>query len=71
MQPGELVRRFTYHPPTDPEVRERHDQVRALTLAYARDVSALLPEGREESLFVTGLEQASFWAHAAIAREGK
>lgn len=69
MQPYELERRFAFSPTIPGPAQTAHDNARVLTLRYARDICALLAEGREESLFVTNLEQALFWAEAAIARE--
>lgn len=66
--PDEIDHRFTYHPPTDPRVREAHDHVRAEVRDLAHDLVAWLPPGREASLAVTALEEASMWCHAAIAR---
>ncbi|MGH3375967.1 MAG: DUF7681 family protein [Actinoallomurus sp.] len=32
-------------------------------------LNEVLPEGREKSLAITNLEQAMFWANAAVARQ--
>lgn len=66
----DLDNRFTYHPPTDPAVREKHEQARACARTAAEFFVDLLPPGREASLAITKLEEALFWANAAIAREG-
>jgi hypothetical protein len=66
----ELNRRFDYHPPTDPAVREAHEKARALVKQVAVDLLELCPEaaGRESALTLTALEEAMFWTNAAIAR---
>lgn len=64
----EIERRFVYHVPTQNN-RIVHDNVRRLTLSYAKMLTASLSgESREKSLALTALEEASFWAHAHIAR---
>lgn len=63
----ELAHRFTYHAP-GPTARMVHDAVRASMRDIAEEYNEKLPEGREKALFFTKLEEASFWAHAAIAR---
>lgn len=77
LTPAELERRHTYHPPrphtTD---AERHQAIRDEVHALASWVDELLTEAgedgtpapREISCFHTALEEASFWAHAALAR---
>lgn len=68
LQQDELRRRFVYHAPTA-ETRGIHDAIRALTLDYARRLNALVGgPSRESSLMFTALEEASFWAHAHVAR---
>ena len=66
----ELTRRFDYHPPnTDDKIR-RHQQVRSTCLSAGKVLIELTgPPTREQSLAVTHLEEAMFWANAAIARE--
>ena len=65
----EIERRFTYHRPEGQKV-EDHDDVRLAFKEWATALAETLPEGREKSLAFTALEESSFWAHAAIAREG-
>ena len=65
----DLDNRFTYHPPTDPAVRGRHEDARAIARTAATEFVDLLPPGREASLAITKLEEALFWANAAIARD--
>lgn len=67
MNPG-IAHRFEYHPPKDEETRHAHEDARASCLAVARHFDEVLPEGREKSIVMTKLEEALFWANAAIAR---
>lgn len=69
MTPEDLTNRFTYHPPKDgqPELYQRlRDEAKAL----AESIDEAAPDSREKSLAITSLEQAVFWANAAIARHG-
>lgn len=66
---ADIERRFTYHRPEGQKVDD-HNDIRRVFKEFALGL-AELPEGREKSLAFTALEEASFWAHAAIAREGK
>ena len=66
----ELARRFNYHPPNTEDKVHRHEQVRSTCLSAAKVVVELTgPPSREQSLAITALEEAMFWANAAIARE--
>ena len=58
---------FTYHKPfgTQPQ---RYEQVRAKAKEYAEYLVSNTPVSREQSLALTKLEEAVFWANAAIAR---
>ncbi len=63
----DLDNRFTYHPPKDNQA-ERYTHLRASALELAREIAMTTPASREQSLALTNLEQAIFWANAAIAR---
>lgn len=68
IQDAELVRRFVYHPPTTDHRKEQHLTVRSSMLETARVLNELLPDGREKNVVMTKLEEATFWANAALAR---
>lgn len=61
---------FTYHPPFGDQV-ERYAEIRAKLLEVALFIEDKTPVSREQSLAITSLEQAMFWANAAIARTEK
>lgn len=65
--PEELATRFTYHPPRTGQP-ETYEAIRDAAKAFAMYLVALTPESREQSLAVTAIEEAVFWANAAIAR---
>lgn len=64
---AELQTRFTYHPPKEGQP-EAYARLRALALEFATQIVTYTPESREQSLALTALEEAVFWANAAIAR---
>jgi hypothetical protein len=67
--PAEISRRFTHRPPKNERIAAQHREVRS-TMKLAADVILLaLPDGREASLCATAMEEALFWANAAIARQ--
>lgn len=63
----DLENRFGFHPATE-ETKPLHEWTRGIFLEVANAVSKKIPNGREKSLVLTHLEEASFWANAAIAR---
>lgn len=66
---ADLENRFGFHPATPENGHgQQHDNIRAQFLAFAVHMSNVLPDGREQSLVITKLEEAMFWANAAIAR---
>lgn len=67
MPNADLHNRFIHHSPSGVKL-EKHQQVREDFESLAQDLDIMLPEGREKALAMTNLEQAMFWANAAIAR---
>lgn len=63
----ELRNRFTYHAPHGDQA-ERYGEIRAKALEYAELICKLTPASREQSLALTKLDEAVFFANAAIAR---
>ena len=67
-QESDLRNRFGYHKPATDEHRQSIAYSREDFHRMARRLTALRPPGREAALAITNLEQAAFWANAAIAR---
>jgi hypothetical protein len=65
----ELDRRFSHHPPPDEDRVKAHEGVRAVLSEVASYLVANTPAGREQSLAITKLEEAMYWANAALARQ--
>lgn len=64
----EIDHNFTHHPPSSPEVGERYAEIRAQLKQSAIFICESTPVSREQSLALTKLEEAMFWANAAVAR---
>lgn len=64
----DLANRFDYHPPLDRLTVSAHEGIRAVCRTLAEHLVMVCPPGRETSLAVTAVEEAMFWANAAIAR---
>lgn len=62
-----IERDFTYHAPK-PGQPERYTQIRDKAKEFALLIVDLTPQSREQSFSLTNIEQAVFWANAAIAR---
>lgn len=69
IDPSELQHRFEFHAAPDEEKRNAHTSVRIACLVAAEKINRTVPDGREKSLAITKLEEAMFWANAALARE--
>ncbi len=67
MDVAELDKRFTYHAPKGDQP-ERYTALRASARLFAMAIVSNSPESHEQSVALTNLEQAVFWANAAIAR---
>lgn len=65
----ELAIRFTYHSPKDGQP-EKYSVLRNTAKSLAQLIVSETPESREQSLALTALEEAVFWANASIARRG-
>lgn len=70
METNDIESRFN-HPAPSPERVKVHESVRASARTLAHHWNGQLPEGREKSTAMTKLEEAMFWANAAIARSGE
>ncbi|GAB6989575.1 Acb2/Tad1 domain-containing protein [Paenibacillus pini] len=62
-----LENNFSYHPPKEGQ-SEKYDNIRCKAKELAYLINDLAPKSRENSLAMTNLEQAVFWANAGIAR---
>ena len=58
---------FVYHQPFGDQT-ERYQEIREWAKSLALLIITKTPKSREQSLALTNLEQAVFWANAAIAR---
>ncbi|AHY26917.1 hypothetical protein SEA_NAIRB_1 [Mycobacterium phage Nairb] len=65
---ADIDNRFDFHQATTIEKKNDHASVRMAVKQLALQLDEELPPGREKSLAVTKLEEAMFWANAAIAR---
>jgi hypothetical protein len=70
MASQDLQNRFDYHKPNAKKVLE-HETVRMQVKSLAAEWDHSLPVGREQALALTKLEEAMFWANAAIARSNE
>lgn len=58
---------FTYHAPKEGQ-QEKYEKLRSKAKELAYMIDELTPQSREQSVALTQLETAVFWANAAIAR---
>lgn len=66
---AQIEQNFTYHAPK-PGQPELYTQLRDKAKELALLIAELTPASREQSVALTELETAAFWANAAIARHG-
>lgn len=65
-----LEQRFNFHPAKTRDKQDRHELVRKVCLEVAESIVDITgAPTREQSRAITKLEEAMFWANAAIARE--
>ena len=67
----DIENRFAFHAATTEEKKMEQTSVRHLFLNTAVELNEKLPAGREAATAITKLEEAMFWANAAIARAQK
>ena len=67
MDAAEYDKRFVFHPVKDGQA-SRYENIRAFARDFAVTIDAMAPDSREKSLAMTKIEEAVFWAIAAIAR---
>ena len=65
----DLENRFTYHAPKEGQPAI-YGEIRDMAKMFAYHIKRVTPYSREQSLALTQLEDAVFWANAAIARHG-
>lgn len=64
----EIEHRFGFHKGTD-VTGPIHKEVRANFKEFVDHLVKLTPPGREQSLMLTALQEASMWANAAVAMQ--
>ena len=64
---AELLRRFIYHAPKGKQP-DRYVALRSKAVGLARLIMAETPPGYEQDEALKKVEEAVFWANAAIAR---
>lgn len=67
---AELDRTFGHHAPDADDIT-CHEAVRAAARQMAVRVIQVAPHTRERSIALRKIEEAMFWANAAIARDGE
>ena len=65
---ADLENRFQFHPANSEAARDAHQGVREACHSCASVLVQNTPKGREQSLAITKIEEAMFWANAAVAR---
>lgn len=70
MMKERLENDFTYHSPHGDQP-ERYGILRSEAKVMNMQILRLTPKSREQSLALTKVEEAVFWANAAIARNEK
>lgn len=64
----DIESRFTYHKPTEDKA-SKYPIIRDKAKELAYIIKELVPNGREQSLALTKLEEVVMWANAGISRD--
>ncbi len=64
----DLENRIKYHRP-DQDGIDRIAQMRRYALDWSNAIRQMVPDGREQAVAFTKIEEAMFWANAGIARD--
>lgn len=64
----DLAKRFTFTEPASEDISDLHDDIREQCLGLAEFFNDKCPAGRELSTAIARVEEAMFWANAAVAR---
>lgn len=64
-----LEDRFKCHPPRSSGDVTLHEAVRSSIYRSVELFEKVIPDGREKDIMMTKLEEAMFWANAALARD--
>ena len=67
---NDLINRFTYHAPMPNQIG-KFENIRKNARWMVELFTKMCPKSRELSLAITKIEEAVFWANAAIARNEK
>ena len=67
MDENELANRFSYHAPKGNQ-STRYEEIREMGRNFAELILSECPASREQSIAITKIEEAVFWANASIAR---
>lgn len=66
----DLDNRFNHHPPPSSDVAATYEANRRTLREATKETLQRIPyPSREASVFITKMEEAMFWANAAVARE--
>ncbi len=66
---NQIAHNFSFHPANTEDKIILHEGIRASMCGLAFEMNSILPPSREAAIVQTKLEEAMFWANAAIARE--
>lgn len=68
IDPKDIDHRFTFHAAPNQEKIDAHTSIRQHCRRLADTVNESVPDGREKATAITKIEEAMFWANAALAR---